>query len=265
MGAAGAGLATFLSNCMACCYFFVLLFVRRGKTYVCVNPVMARPTQVVVAGVFSVGVPASIQNLLNVTGMTILNNFAAPFGPDAVAAMGISQKVSMIPMYIAMGVSQGLQPLVGYNYSSRNYHRMKEAVLFALKISLIFMVSATVGYFFSASHLVRLFMKTETVVTYGGRFLQCMCLAQPLLCMDFLAVGIFQACGMGKKALAFALLRKIVLEIPALFIWNVIWPLYGLACAQPTAELVLAIAAAVVLIRMFRQLEAGPREEQLLI
>ena len=220
----------------------------------CINPMMAKPHKEIVTGVFSVGVPASIQNLLNVAGMTILNNFASPFGPDAVAAFGIAQKISMIPMYIAMGVSQGLQPLVGYNYSSGNYRRMKDAILFALKVSLIFMVIVTAGYLIGAGQLIRLFMENEGVISYGSRFLQCLCLAQPFLCMDFLAVGVFQACGMGGKALLFAFLRKIVLEIPALFILNAVWPLYGLACAQPVAELVMAVAAMVALARIFRNL-----------
>ncbi len=254
MGASGAGLATCLSNCFACGYFFVLLFLQRGKTYVCVHPKMARPRKNIVAGVFIVGVPASIQNLLNVTGMTILNNFASPFGPDAVAAMGIAQKISMIPMYIAMGVSQGLQPLVGYNYSSKNYRRMKDSILFALKISMIFLVIVTIGYEIGAGQLTRLFMKNEAVISYGSTFLRCLCLAQPFLCMDFLAVGVFQACGMGGKALLFAFLRKIVLEIPALFLLNAVWPLYGLACAQPAAELILAVIAMIVLARIFRTL-----------
>ena len=73
--------------------------------------------------------------------------------------------------------------------------------------------------------------------------------------MDFLAVGVFQACGMGRKSLIFAILRKIVLEIPALYILNRIFPLYGLAFAQFAAEIVLATAAFVVLLQMFRQLE----------
>ena len=73
--------------------------------------------------------------------------------------------------------------------------------------------------------------------------------------VDFLAVGIFQACGLGGKALAFAVLRKIVLEIPALYIWNLVLPLYGLAYAQATAEAVLCVAAIVVLYRLFRQME----------
>ena len=256
MGAAGAGLATFLSNCFACAYFFVLLFVRRGKTYVCIQPSMARPRRELVRGVFGVGVPASIQNLLNVTGMTVLNNFTAVFGPDAIAAMGISYKINMIPMYIAMGVSQGLMPLVSYNYGSGNSLRLKKAVLFAEKISLSFMIVVSVVYFFASEPLISLFMKTEAVVAYGAKFLQCMCVAQPFLCLDFLAVGVFQACGLGQYSLVFALLRKIVLEIPALYVLNYFIPLYGLACAQTVAEVVLAAAAVVILTRLFRRMEA---------
>ena len=257
MGAAGAGCATFLSNCAACLYFFVLLFVRRGKTYVCLNPALARPRGAIVKGVFGVGVPASIQNLLNVTGMTVLNNFTAAFqDTSAIAAMGISYKISMIPMYIAMGVSQGLMPLVSYNYGAGNVPRLKRAVLFAAKISLAFLAAVTVCYFFASGTLVGLFMKTEAVVAYGSRFLRCMCLAQPFLAMDFLAVGVFQACGLGRYSLLFAVLRKIVLEIPALYILNRLFPLYGLACAQPVAEVVLAAAAVVILARLFRRMDA---------
>ena len=256
MGAAGAGLATFLSNCFACLYFFVLLFVRRGKTYVCLQPAMALPRGHIVRGVFGVGVPASIQNLLNVTGMTVLNNFTAVFGPDAIAAMGIAYKINMIPMYIAMGVSQGLMPLVSYNYGGGNAPRLKKAVLFAEKISLSFMVTVSVCYFFASGPLIGLFMKTEAVVAYGTRFLRCMCVAQPFLCLDFLAVGVFQACGLGQYSLVFALLRKIVLEIPALYVLNYFLPLYGLACAQTVAEVVLAAAAVVILTRLFRRMTA---------
>ena len=254
MGAAGAGFATFLSNCFACLYFFILLFVRRGKTYVCIQPAMARPRRALVKGVFGVGIPAAIQNLLNVTGMTVLNNFTAVFGADAIAAMGIAYKLNMVPMYIAMGVSQGLMPLVSYNYGSGNSSRLKKAVFFAEKVSLSFMVVVSTGYFFASGPLISMFMKTEAVVAYGSQFLRRMCIAQPFLCMDFLAVGVFQACGLGQYALAFAILRKIVLEIPALYILNYFLPLYGLAYAQTVAEVVLAGAAVVILTRLFHQM-----------
>ncbi len=258
LGAAGAGAATFLSNCAACVYFFVLLVVKRGSTYICLDPRLFRLNRSIVLGVCGVGVPASIQNLLNVTGMTVLNNFTSAFGSNAVAAMGIAHKVNMVPLQVALGLSQGITPLISYNYGSRNIPRMKQLFLFTSRLAIGFLGCITLCYYLGAERLISLFMENEAIVTYGGRFLRGMCLGLPFLCMDFLAVGVFQACGMGSKALLFAVLRKIVLEIPALFLWNRIWPLYGLAYAQATAEVVLCVAAVAVLRRLFRELESVP-------
>ncbi len=255
MGAEGAGLATFLSNCVACLYFFILLFVKRGHTYVCVNPRKFGFRKSIVLGVCGVGIPASIQNLLNVTGMTILNNFTSGFGANAVAAMGIAQKINQVPTQVALGFSQGIMPLISYNYASGNIKRMKGTFLFAARTVLTGLVCVALFYFFGSNFLVRLFMDNQEVVSMGSRFLHGFCLGMPFLCMDFLAVGVFQAVGLGRNALVFAIMRKIVLEIPALFILNALFPLYGLPYAQPAAEVVLASAAVIVLTRLFRKLE----------
>lgn len=261
MGAEGAGLATFLSNCVACIYFFVLLWFKRGNTYVSINPKMFRLQKNIVLGIFGVGIPASIQNLLNVTGMTVLNNFTSAFGADAVAAMGIVQKINMVPMQISMGISQGIMPLISYTYASRNIQRMKKTLMFTIKIALGFSIVVAAGYYIGAPNLIRLFMDNPDIVGYGTRFLRGFCLGLPFLCMDFVAVGVFQAAGLGRNALIFAILRKVVLEIPALFILNALFPLYGLAYAQLTAELILATAAVVVLVRLFKKLEKEKAEK----
>ncbi len=259
MGAEGAGLATFLSNCVACGYFFVLLYVKRKSTHVCIRPSMFCLKRKIVLGVCGVGIPASIQNLLNVTGMTVLNNFTSSYGSDAVAAMGITQKINMVPMQIAMGLSQGIMPLISYNYASGNTPRMKKTLTFAAKISLTALIIVAAGYYAGAGALVRMFMQDPEIVAYGTRFLRGFCLGLPFLCMDFLAVGVFQAVGLGKNAFIFAILRKVVLEIPALIILNALFPLYGLAYAQFTAEIILAAAAVIVLLRLFARLERGER------
>lgn len=260
MGAAGAGCATFISNCAACLYFFVLLYIKRGSTFVCIHPKYFGFRKAIVAGVCGVGIPAAIQNLLNVTGMTVLNNFTAAFSSDAVAAMGISQKINMIPMYVAMGLSQGIMPLISYNFAAGNYERMKKTLLFSAKLTVGFLSAAALGYYIGAEKLIALFMKKEIIIEYGSRFLRGMCLATPFLATDFLAVGVFQACGMGRKSLVFAILRKIVLEIPALYLLNELFPLYGLAYAQTAAEFILAIAAVAVLLRMFNGFQKKAEE-----
>ena len=254
MGAAGAGLATFISNCVACSYFFVLIYIKRETTCVCIRPDKFCLRQAIVLGVCGVGIPASIQNLLNVTGMTILNNFTSVFGADAVAAIGITQKIYMVPMYISMGISQGIMPLVSYNYASGNQKRMKAAIVFAGEISIGFITTAAVFFYFGAEGVVQFFMDNPSIIAYGIRFMRGFCLGLPFLCMDFLAVGVFQALGYGKNALVFAIMRKIVLEIPALYLLNYLFPLYGLAYEQFVAEFVLAIAAVVQLLLIFRKL-----------
>lgn len=259
MGAAGAGLATFLSNCAACMYFFVLLYERRKTTFVCISPHKFSLERAVVLGICGVGIPAAIQNLLNVTGMTILNNFTSSYGASAVAAMGISQKLNMVPMQVALGFSQGIMPLISYNYASGNIKRMKEGLLFVARIMLPFIAAVALIYYLGAGGLIGAFMKNDSIIAHGTCFLRGFCLGLPFICMDFLAVGVFQAIGLGRAALLFAVLRKIVLEIPALYILNFQFPLYGLAYAQFTAEFVLAAAAVVMLARIFGRLQKGQR------
>ena len=254
MGASGAGLATFLSNCVACLYFIVLINKKKENTYISIKFSQFSLDKAVLFSIFAVGIPAAIQNLLNVTGMTILNNLTASYGTDAVAAMGIAQKINMVPVQIALGMSQGIMPLISYNYSARNIERMKNTLTTTLKIALAFIVVVVAGYYFQSRFFISMFMSNQTIVDYGSAFLRNFCLGLPFLCIDFVAVGVFQAVGMGKESLFFAIMRKIILEIPALIILNQLIPFYGLSLAQFTSEIILASLAFVVLSKLFKKL-----------
>ena len=252
MKAAGAGLATCISNTVACLYFFILLYVKKGKTNVSISLKDLKPNRYIVKEVFLVGIPASIQNLLNVTGMTVMNNSMAVFGSEAVSAMGIAHKTTMIPMYVSMGISQGILPLVGYNFASGNKKRMSKTIVFATSIGMGIMVVATFGFWIGAGEIIGLFMENALIVEYGKAFIRGLCLAQPFLSLDFTGVGVFQACGLGKTSLVFAILRKIVLEIPAMFVLNKLVPMYGLAYAQLVAEVILAVGAVIKLKKIMK-------------
>ncbi|MCD8370660.1 MAG: MATE family efflux transporter [Clostridiales bacterium] len=250
MGAAGAGLATFLSNCVACIYFFVLLYAKRKSTFVCLNPRMLSFERSLVLNICGVGVPAAIQNLLNVTSMTILNNFTAGYGADAIAAMGIAQKINMVPVQVCLGFSQGVMPLISYNYTSGNRKRMKDCIFFTIKLIFPVLILATALFCVFSSGLVALFMDNKEIITHGTHFLRGFSLSIPFLCLDFLAVGVFQALGRGRSALVFAILRKIILQVPALFILDYLFPLYGLVYSQFVAELVLGICGFVMILHI---------------
>ena len=261
MGAEGAALATLISNCFAVLYFIAYVFIRREKTVVSLNIRLFSLKGRVPLGVFAVGVPASIQNLLNVAGQVIANNLAAGYGTEAVAAMGIGMKVAMVPMYAAQGISQGVMPLVGYNYASLNITRMKEAILFTSKITFGFLAAVCVVFELFPSTIVRWFIQDPATVAIGQVLLRGLSLAIPFLAMDFLAVGVFQAAGKGNLALFMAICRKVILEIPFMFLFDRLWPMYGLGFSQFAAEFIMTIIGTVLLVRFLHQTERSVHDQ----
>lgn len=254
MGAAGAGLATCLSNCFACAYFFVLYFKNRDQSYICINPrKLKHLNKDVVLGVLGIGIPSSIQNILKVTTSTVLNNFTAGYGAIAVAAMGISYKIFTVPSQIALGFSQGIMPLVSYNYASGNRKRMKKAIIHTISIVFPIMLCLTAVYWIFSRQLILTFIQEPDIVEYGTVFLRRMCIGICFHFCDFLVVNIYQALGMGKRALTCAIIRKVVLEIPLLFVLNYLNPLYGLASAQCITEMVMSVIAIITLLRIFKE------------
>ena len=243
----------FISNCVACLYFFIVLVIKKNKTLVSVNPKHIIPTKEIVKNVFGVGIPASIQNLLNVLGSTILNNLAAGYGNEAVAAIGITHKIALVPLYFSMGGGQGVMPLVGYNYASGNKKRLKDAIIFSIKVFISSMFVAGILFYLFSNQLVSIFMENIKIVEYGGGFLKGFALAVPFLSFDFMAVAVFQACGMGKLSLLFAIARKLILEIPAMLLLEKIFGMYGMAYGQLVGEFVLAIVSIFVLKNILKE------------
>ena len=186
--------------------------------------------------------------------MTIQNNLAAAYGSDVVASMGIASKISVISFYVAMAIGQGVMPIIGYNFGAKNTQRMKDVLKFTVKVDIAFLAVSTFIYMTFAPQLVRLFLDNDVIVNYGKTYLRLMSTAIPFLCMDFLAIGIFQACGFGKYALFFAFLRKIILEIPAIIILNKLFPVYGLGFSQTVAEIGMCIASIFLIRHIFKKL-----------
>ncbi len=260
MGAAGAGCATFISNCFATLYLLFFIFRKRKTTIVCLSPAKFGFRKLIIKEVFGVGVPASIQNLLNVTGSIILNNFTAVYGAHAVSAMGIAHKINLFPLYLSMGLTQGIMPLISYNFTSGNRKRMKDAIMFVLKIGLAICLTLAVAVYCFSGQLIRLFMDNDEVVKHGAILLRAMCIGILFQGLDFLAVAVFQSIGKGSYSLIFAVLRKIILEIPAIILFNKLYPLYGMGYSQTFAEFVLGIAAIFMLRKIFRMKYEKPEE-----
>jgi Na+-driven multidrug efflux pump len=171
----------------------------------------------------------------------LLNNLAAGYGTATVAGMGIAARVNTVPIYLNMGISQGVMPLFGYCYSAKLKERFQSAVSLTFKILMVVMISMTVIYEIFPETLVSVFIANPETVAAGSFLIRGMALAVPFLVTDFLAVFVFQSVGLGSRSLIMALTRKLVLEIPAMFILNALFGWRGLGFAQFLAEFVMAV------------------------
>lgn len=261
LGAAGAGLATFIANCVACMYFLVLILRKNAQTYVCLDLSYVSFNKEVLSNIFVVGVPGVFQNILNVISIIILNNIVAGYGPNVVAAVGIANKINQLPIQIVFGFTQGVMPLIGYNFASKDYSRVKEAIKKTYIITISSLLVVLILFNIAGRPIVRLFMDNDEIVRTGAWFLSGFGISLPFLCMDFMVVGITQAFGMGKYALTFSFLRKLFLEIPFIFILSHLAGVMGVAYAQCCAEIVMAIIALFVQIPLLHELGKEPKRK----
>lgn len=253
MGAAGAGMATFIANCVSCTFFLVYILSKREQTYVCLRPKYFTLEKLVIRNIFTVGIPGVFQNVLNVISMTLLNNIISGYGPDVVAAVGIANKINQLPIQIVFGFSQGVMPLVGYNYASKNISRMKESIRKTYIITISSLLAITVLFNLAGQPIVRLFMDNDTIVQTGAWFLSGFGFSLPFMCVDFMVVGISMTFGLGKPALFFSFLRKVFLEIPFILILNRVAGVMGIAYAQCSTEVIMAIVAFFVQIALLKK------------
>ena len=245
-GAVGAGIATAISNAAATGYFIFYALGKRNATVVSLAPGSLRYTREYIKEILAVGFPSAIQFALTVVAVSVQAKFVSKYATEAVAGLGIVKKLDQLPLYFTMGVSNGLLPLLGYNYSVGNQERRRQAFQFGCMISLGFSIFSLVLYEAFAPALARIFIEDSATVRYAASFLRRMVTAMPMMSLCYPIIIQFQAMGKARPALVCSIIRKGVLDIPVSFLMDALVPLYGLMWVQPIVDTVSLCVAAIL-------------------
>lgn len=250
MGAAGAGLATAISN--LCAALFLLGYLLWSKSTVLRIAIGdLKHIGVHLKAILSVGFPSALQYALTVVAVAAQSRFVSRYATEAIAALGIVKKIDMLPLYMSIGIATGLLPLLAYNYAAGNRKRRQEAFRFGCTIAVSFASLCVAAFEMFAPQLAGIFIDDALTVQYAAEFLRRMVLAMPLMSLAYPMIIQFQAMGKVRESLVCSLLRKGVLDIPLLFLMDAIVPLYGCMWVQPIVD---AIAMTVALI-LYRRLQ----------
>ena len=246
----GAGIATCLSNCIACGYFLTLLARMGRQSVITFRSGDGRAERESVIAVFAVGVPSAVATLLFDLDYMIIDKLMVSYHDLALAAIGIVLKVERFPLNVGIGICQGMLPLVAYNYASGNHERMRSIIRLARGLGLAIAAVSILMYEIFAGQLARVFISDAQTVEMASRFLRIRVLATPLMFLSFFTVYLFQAFGKGRVSLFLGVTRWLVFNIPMLFILNGIFGMYGIVSSQVTADTLTVILSFYVYSRL---------------
>lgn len=245
MGAAGAAIATVLGNVATDIVFAVCIHKKSRK--LTIDPRMAKVDLATVAAVLAIGLPSSLNNLMNSLGTALLNRNLVPYGADKVAAMGIASKVNMLVAMIMIAFAFGAQALIGYNYSSGNKVRLREILKFDL---LVQMAIAFVGggiLMVSAPWMIRMFMDDPVIVEAGTLMLRRLLIGLPFIGIFLICSTVFMSIGKPMPTLILSLSRQGIVFAVVLLLLSATMGYEGVVIAQPAADFLSALLGVVLL------------------
>ena len=253
MEVTGAAIATCLSNAIALTYFLVYLYRHRDNPVFTFSPEDFTLGEGIPGEVFSIGTAAALQTSLAMVSNIFANKLVVEYGSAAVAGMGIAKKVNMIAFNTTMGLTQGVLPLIAYNYGARKYERMQKTIRFTASVALCFTICCTILFRLFARQFITFFINEPASAEFGTRFLSVLAFAAPLCALSYMANTIFQAAGKRRSSFILSIMRKGVMDIPAMYIFKMLIGLNGVTWATPFAEVTSAVTA-VILYMEFRKI-----------
>lgn len=261
LGIEGAAIATVVSMCVSL-FLVIRHFVYRSRLSFCFSRMAFRPSFPILTSIVGIGMAAFIMNIT--TGMVniIMNRYLVHNGGDyAIGAYGIISCFSILISMMMMGICQGMQPIVSYNYGTGNTVRVKNTLRFAIFIGSFIACCGFIICEIFAPQLVRMFVPDpewfhtyateasfigyeqswQRLIQLSETGLRLTFLMTPIIGFQIIATSFFQSINKAPKAIVMNISRQFIFLIPGLGLFSRLWGLNGIWLAIPFADLMSAI------------------------
>ncbi len=252
-GIRGAAIATILAQTIAMVWQLMLF---NDKTRILHHERgIYRMKWDIVKGIIGIGLSPFCMNTCACLVVIFINNALVTHGGDyAVGAYGISNSVVFIFIMITIGLTQGMQPIAGYNYGANNFSRMMHVVRLTMIVATVI---TTVGWLiseFATRYCVMPFTTDADLTAIAVRGLRINAALLPLVGYQMVVTNFFQSIGKAHLSIFLSLSRQLLFLIPSIVILSGIWGTDGVWAAIPTSDFLAIIVAAVCMSVYMRRL-----------
>jgi putative MATE family efflux protein len=240
MGIEGAAIATIIAQAFNTLWVLKYFTFKNSGSILKIKKVNLKLRLNILKDIFAIGISPFSMQIASSAVAILYNRGLYSYGGDlAVAAMGILNSISMIIFMPIFGISQGMQPIIGYNYGAKLYER----VLKVLKLSIVSGTCIAIMGF----ALVQIFSKlligvfvgnNPELINLGSRGLRIDLIFLPILGFQILGASYFQAINEAKTSMILSILRQVIVLIPLIFILPIFFELDGLWLSQPVADII---------------------------
>ena len=236
MGVAGAALATVISQAVSC--IWVLRFLTGKRAILPLTKENLHIPLPLVRQITSLGLAGFIVQATNFLVQISCNATLHTFGGDLyVGVMTVLNSVRSILELPVFGLSTGSQPVVGFNYGAKKYSRVREAIRFNAICGSCYNILAWLCVLLFPRFLLTIFSSDPQLIDAGAQALRIYFFGFIFMSLQFAGQSAFQALGMARHAICFALLRKVVIVVPlTLLLPRLGLGVYGVFLAEPISN-----------------------------
>lgn len=253
MGILGAAISTDIA--MAASAWFVMAHFTRRDVVLRFRRGTYALRRDIVWGIVSIGAAPALVNAASCAINAIVNRTLGEWGGDrAIGAAGIMITFTSLIVTVVLGICQGMQPIIGYNYGAGQKHRLKRTYWLATGTStLITLAGAVFGLFFPSA-VARAFTTDADLIAASDQALSLCLLCFPLVGFQIVSTAFFQSIGKAGKSIFLSLSRQVIFLIPLLLWLPGRYGLAGVWSSFPLSDLCATIATALLMLWQFRHL-----------
>lgn len=209
----------------------------------------------------SIGMSPFLMNIASCFVVILINNQLKRYGGDlAIGAYGIANRLCFLFFTITMGLTQGMQPIVGYNYGARNWGRVKEVVRLTIFCSVAALSLAFVVGMVMPDLAVSLFTRDAGLRAISARAFRISVSMFPIVGFQAVVTNFFQCIGRVGKAIFLSLSRQLLFLIPFLLTFPSFWGTDGVWFSMPASDLVSSLVALALFLPLMREFDRLGKE-----
>lgn len=256
LGVSGAAIATAISQIVSTLVY--LGYVFRKKSVFSFSIKKFHFSEETMAEILKIGIPTLVFQVLTSASIALINMKARDYGDSVIAGMGAVTRIISMGSLMVFGFIKGFQPIAGYSYGAKNYVRLRGAIKTSIAWSTIFCAVYGIAMALFSAAIVSQFTKGDSeMIEVGRKALTANGFSFLLFGFYTVYSSLFLALGKAAEGFVLGACRQGICFVPVILILPSVWGISGILYAQPIADVIAALVAALMALRLHRELTAA--------